>query len=214
MHLPRTPRLFALSLFAAVALCATTTHLSAQQPYKILDKWKIGGDGGWDYLLADPPAHRLYVTRGPQVLVIDTNTGKQAGAIAGLHGTHGIALDTAGKFGYISDGGGNAVVVFDRSTLAIVATIPTGGQNPDGIVFEPLTGAAKTLPSLTPQRARSWPTSPSPANPNSPPSTAPAWSLTTSKTRAKSSASTPTRKPSPRLGPSPAAKAPAVWPLT
>jgi DNA-binding beta-propeller fold protein YncE len=139
MHLPRTPRLFALSLLAAVALCATTTHLSAQQPYKILDKWKIGGDGGWDYLLADPPAHRLYVTRGPQVLVIDTNTGKQAGAIAGLHGTHGIALDTAGKFGYISDGGGNAVVVFDRSTLAIVDTIPTGGQNPDGIVFEPAT---------------------------------------------------------------------------
>ena len=73
------------------------------------------------------------------MLVIDTNTGKQTGAITGLHGTHGIALDSAGKFGYISDGGGNAVVVFDRSTLAIVATIATGGQNPDGIVFEPAT---------------------------------------------------------------------------
>jgi YVTN family beta-propeller protein len=60
------------------------------------------------------------------------------GTIAGLHGTHGIALDTAGKFGYISDGGGNAVVVFDRATLATVATIPTG-QNPDGIVFESAT---------------------------------------------------------------------------
>jgi DNA-binding beta-propeller fold protein YncE len=139
MYLPRTSRLIALSLLAAAALCATGAHLSAQQPYRVLDKWKIGGDGGWDYLLADPPAHRLYVTRGPQVLVIDTNTGKQAGVIAGLHGTHGIALDTAGKFGYISDGGGNAVVVFDRTTLATVATIPTGGQNPDGIVFEPAT---------------------------------------------------------------------------
>ena len=59
-------------------------------------------------------------------------------AIAGLHGTHGVALDTAGKFGYISDGGGNAVVVFDRATLATVATIPAG-TNPDGIVFEPAT---------------------------------------------------------------------------
>ncbi len=92
-----------------------------------------------DYLLADPPAHRLYITRGPQVLVLDTTTGKQVGSIAGLRGTHGIALDDAGKFGYISDGGGNAVVVFDRATLATVATIPTGGQNPDGIVFEPAT---------------------------------------------------------------------------
>jgi DNA-binding beta-propeller fold protein YncE len=139
MYLSRTSRLIALSLLAAAALCAAGAHLSAQQPYKVLDRWKIGGDGGWDYLLADPPAHRLYVTRGPQVLVIDTNTGKQTGVIAGLHGTHGIALDTAGKFGYISDGGGNAVVVFDRTTLATVATIPTGGQNPDGIVFEPAT---------------------------------------------------------------------------
>ena len=70
--------------------------------------------------------------------VVDTVTGKLAGSIAGLHGTHGIALDTAGKLGYISDGGGNAVVVFDRATLATVATIPVG-QNPDGIVFEPAT---------------------------------------------------------------------------
>jgi YVTN family beta-propeller protein len=138
MHLARLTRLSALAATLLFAL-ASTTRLSAQQPYKILDKWKIGGDGGWDYLLADPPAHRLYVTRGPQVLVIDTTTGKQVGAITGLHGTHGVALDNAGKFGYISDGGGNAVVVFDRATLATVATIPTGGQNPDGIVFEPVT---------------------------------------------------------------------------
>ena len=125
--------------FAACAFVTTPAQVSAQSPYKILDKWKIGGDGGWDYLLADPPAHKLYITRGPQVLVLDTTTGKQIGAIIGLHGTHGIALDNAGKFGYISDGGGNAVIVFDRATLATVATIHTGGQNPDGIVFEPAT---------------------------------------------------------------------------
>jgi YVTN family beta-propeller protein len=140
MPVQRTIRLLALTAFAATLLCGLfATQLSAQQTYKILDKWKIGGDGGWDYLLADPPAHRLYITRGPHVLVLDTTTGKQVGDITGLHGTHGIALDNAGRFGYISDGGGNAVVVFDRATLATVATIPTGGQNPDGIVFEPVT---------------------------------------------------------------------------
>ena len=138
----RTPRLLALSAIAGTFLCSlvvSSGQLSAQQPYKIIDKWKIGGDGGWDYLLADSSAHRLYLTHGTRVDVLDTTTGKPVGAITGLHGTHGIALDTAGKFGYISDGGGNAVVVFDRATLATVATIPTGGQNPDGIVFEPAT---------------------------------------------------------------------------
>jgi YVTN family beta-propeller protein len=117
---------------------ATSTVISADKPYKIVDRWKVGGEGGWDYLLADPPAHRLYITRGARVDVIDTQTGKLSGSIAGLHGTHGVALDTAGKFGYISDGGGNAVVVFDRATLATVATIPAG-TNPDAIVFEPAT---------------------------------------------------------------------------
>jgi DNA-binding beta-propeller fold protein YncE len=131
------PRLIRNAALAATVL-ASLSSLSAQQPYKIIDRWKIGGEGGWDYLLVDPPVHRLYITHGTQVAVVDTNTGKQVGAISGLHGTHGIALDNAGKFGYISDGGGNAVVVFDRSSLATLATIPTG-QNPDGIVFEPAT---------------------------------------------------------------------------
>jgi DNA-binding beta-propeller fold protein YncE len=130
------------------ALCTLALGLStlvlgagpalAQQPYQVLDHWKIGGTGGWDYLLADPGAHLLYLTHGPRVEVIDTQTGKPVGAITGMKGTHGVALDSEGKVGYISDGGGNAVVVFDRKTFATLATIPAG-TNPDGIVFEPVT---------------------------------------------------------------------------
>jgi YVTN family beta-propeller protein len=136
-------RIARIATFAATSLAcgliALPAQLPAQQPYKVIDKWKIGGDGGWDYLTVDGPAHRLYITRGPQVMVIDTANGRQVGAITGMKGTHGVALDPAGKFGYISDGGGNSVVVFDRSTLATVATIPTGGQGPDAILFEPAT---------------------------------------------------------------------------
>ena len=55
-----------------------------------------------------------------------------------LKGTHGVALDQEGRFGYISDGGANAVAVFDRKTLAVVASIPAG-TNPDGITYEPVT---------------------------------------------------------------------------
>jgi YVTN family beta-propeller protein len=110
----------------------------AQQPYSILTQWKIGGEGGWDYLTSDAKAHRLYVTHGPRVEVLDSDSGKILGSISGLKGTHGVALDEAGKYGYISDGGANAVVVFDRASLATVATI-SAGSNPDGIVFEPKT---------------------------------------------------------------------------
>ena len=109
-----------------------------QQPYQILDHWKVGGTGGWDYLLADPTTPLLYVTHGPRVEVIDTRTGKVVAAITGMKGTHGIALDDAGKLGYISDGGSNNVVVFDRHTFQTVGTV-AAGTNPDGILFEPTT---------------------------------------------------------------------------
>ena len=137
----RSLRLLSSFSLAAAFFCgllAAPVLLVAQQPYHVVDHWKLGGEGGWDYLLVDSGAHRLYLTRGARVDVLDTGTGKLVGSIGGLHGTHGIALDEAGKFGYISDGGGNAVVVFDRATLVAVATIPAG-TNPDGIVFEPAT---------------------------------------------------------------------------
>jgi sugar lactone lactonase YvrE len=121
----------------ALALCGIA-QAGGQQPYKVLDHWKIGGTGSWDYLTCDSAAHLLYLAHGPRVEVIDTQTGKPVTAIAGLKGTHGIALDNHGKFGYISDGGGNSVVVFDRHGFAVVTTIPAG-TNPDGIVFEPST---------------------------------------------------------------------------
>lgn len=133
----RPARIFCAAVLLA-GIAAVPVALAAQQPYHIVDRWKIGGEGGWDYLLADSAAHRLYLAHGPRVDVVDTTTGKLVGSITGLYGTHGIALDNHGKFGYISDGGGNAVIVFDRKTLATVASVPAG-TNPDGIVFEPAT---------------------------------------------------------------------------
>jgi YVTN family beta-propeller protein len=129
--------LYVFGLTAAIAIAASVPAV-AQKSYSIQDKWKVGGEGGWDYLVADSSAHRLYITHGGRVEVLDAGTGKSIGAITGLKGTHGVALDAAGKFGYISDGGANAVVVFDRQSLQTVNSIPAG-TNPDGIVFEPVT---------------------------------------------------------------------------
>ena len=136
----RTNRLTrVVSLMAVATLTAAPVMaVAAAGPYSVVDKWVIGGTGGWDYLLADPSMHVLYLSHGPRVEVVDTKTGKAVGAITDLKGTHGIALDAEGKYGYISDGGANAVVVFDRKTYAKVNSIATG-TNPDGIAFEPVT---------------------------------------------------------------------------
>jgi DNA-binding beta-propeller fold protein YncE len=133
-------RVMAGAVLTAAPLAVVTvasTPLTAQGPYKVVDTWKLGGDGGWDYLNVDPMTHKLYITRGARVDVVDTATGKIAGSIPGLHGTHGVAFE--GKYGYVTDRGtASAVVVFDRETLATVATIPVG-DGADGILFEPVT---------------------------------------------------------------------------
>jgi hypothetical protein len=49
------------SINLALILALTTAALTAQQPYKVVDNWKIGGEGGWDYLLADSGADRIYL---------------------------------------------------------------------------------------------------------------------------------------------------------
>src|ERR1700675_4384899 len=128
-------RLYRGIVAAAVVSLAT---LCAAQNYHVTEHWKVGGQGGWDYLLSDDAAHRLYITHNSRVEVVDSTTGKPVGAIRGLKSTHGVALNPDGKTGYISDGAGNAIVVFDRSDFSVKTTV-AAGTNPDGIAFEPTT---------------------------------------------------------------------------
>jgi DNA-binding beta-propeller fold protein YncE len=123
---------------AVVATLFSIAAAAGAQTYHVADHWKLGGQGGWDYLLSDDAAHRLYVTHNSRVEVVDSQTGKLIGAVTGLKSTHGVALNPDGKTGYISDGAGNAIVVFNRADLSVQATVPAG-TNPDGIVFEPTT---------------------------------------------------------------------------
>ena len=119
---------------------AAQTPQATELPGKLFDiqkTWKIGGEGNWDYLTLDPVALKLYIAHGPVVQIVDVNTGTLAGEVVGMHEAHGIALDDNGQYGYISDGPANDVKVFDRQTLEIAATIPTG-KNPRAVVFEPV----------------------------------------------------------------------------
>jgi YVTN family beta-propeller protein len=126
-----------LAIVLLTAACTSAAPLLAADTYTVADTWSLGGDGGWDYLTIDPVAHLLYITRGNRVMVVDVQTGKLAAEIPGFEGIHGVALDSDGKYGYVSDGRANMVRVFDRGTRQIVASIPVD-QGPDSIVFEPV----------------------------------------------------------------------------
>jgi DNA-binding beta-propeller fold protein YncE len=104
--------------------------------FSIKKTWVIGGEGNWDYLTLDPSALKLYIAHGSAVQVVDVNAGAVAGEVTGLRDAHQIALDDDGQFGYVSDGTASELKIFDRETLSIVASIPTG-KNPRGVVFDP-----------------------------------------------------------------------------
>ncbi len=108
----------------------------AQKQYKLVDTVKLGGDGGWDYLIYEQGAHRLFITRGTHVMVIDTNTLKQVGDIPDLNGIHGVALAPAMNKGFVSNGGDDSVAVFDLKTLKVTDKIKVGGR-PDAILYDP-----------------------------------------------------------------------------
>jgi YVTN family beta-propeller protein len=127
-----------IATLSAAAVFPALSQAQDAGKLQIKQTWKIGGDGGWDYMLVDSPAHLLYATRGNRVLVIDTNTGKEKTEITGLQGTHGVALNPDGKTGYISDGAAGMIRVFDRSTFQVTASVQAG-TNPDAILFEPTT---------------------------------------------------------------------------
>jgi YVTN family beta-propeller protein len=120
-----------------LALSLSAAPLLGADDYRVLDTWKLGGDGGWDYLTVDPAAHLLYITRGTRVMAVDLQTGKLAAEIPGFEGIHGVALDSDGKFAYVSDGRANMVRVFDRGSRQITASIPVD-KGPDAVVFEPV----------------------------------------------------------------------------
>ena len=114
------------------ALVLVVTSAFAAEGYHALNKIKIGGTGGWDYVAADGANHRLYVSHGTSIAIVDTDTASVVGTVADLHGVHGIAVAAELNKGFISNGQSNSVTVFDLSTFAKTAEIPTG-QNPDAI---------------------------------------------------------------------------------
>jgi DNA-binding beta-propeller fold protein YncE len=121
-----------------LVLCFAVTAIAAASGYHVVQTWKVGGDGGWDYLKIDSQARRLYISRATRVLVIDADSGKSVGEIPDTPGVHGIALAPEFSKGFTSNGRENTVNVFDLTTLKVLNKIKVGAR-PDAIIYDPAT---------------------------------------------------------------------------
>ncbi len=126
-------------LQVSLVVAITAVALAAAGPgYKVVNTYKVGGDGGWDYLIADGAARRLYISRATHVIVLDLDSGKTVGDIADTPGVHGIALAPELGRGFVSNGREGTVSIFDLKTLATISKVKAG-ENPDAILYDPAT---------------------------------------------------------------------------
>ncbi|MGA7352095.1 MAG: hypothetical protein WBX06_13120 [Acidobacteriaceae bacterium] len=119
-----------LAAFAVLLPFATLAHAQDSGSYKVLKIQLVGGDGGFDYVTADPDARNLYVARsGPagHIGVFNLDTLAQVGDIPDTS-AHGGAVDTATGHGFATS---KPVTMFDGKTFAILKKIDVQG-NPDG----------------------------------------------------------------------------------
>lgn len=134
----RTALRFWLTLSLGAGLTTAVMADAAGAPkFEVLQQWKLGGAGGWDYLTADSAKKRLFISRATRVDVVSLDTGKLIGSIPDTQGVHGIALAPTLNRGFTSNGRANTVTVFDLETLKVIQETKVSGRNPDAILYEP-----------------------------------------------------------------------------
>jgi DNA-binding beta-propeller fold protein YncE len=131
---------------ALVLTLATMTSLLAQSSpsYRVTHNYTLGGDGGWDYIVPDPPKHRLFIARENRLMVVDEDSGKLVGEVSGIKGAHGTALADSTGHGFATEGDGQSVMMFDLKTLKALGRIPAA-EDADAIIYDSLSNRVFTL---------------------------------------------------------------------
>jgi DNA-binding beta-propeller fold protein YncE len=129
---------FVLTLFTVTSLVAQPSS------YRVTHTYTLGGDGSWDYIVADPPSHRLFIARQNRVMVVDEDSGTLLGEITGIQGAHGTAVAESTGHGFATSGNDQSVVMFDLKTFKALGRIPAA-EDADAILYDSASNRVFTL---------------------------------------------------------------------
>ncbi|HXM97662.1 MAG TPA: YncE family protein [Candidatus Dormibacteraeota bacterium] len=132
--------LFSLLFILSALLGAAAPAIMAGPGYHLVKKVSLGAAPGggeyFDYITVDSGARRVYLSHGAEVKVLDADNFSVVGTISGLKRCHGlVVLPELGK-GFITDGDGEKVVVFDLKTLKVTNEIKSAPDT-DSITYDP-----------------------------------------------------------------------------
>ena len=125
----------------------TTAAALVAQPsssYRVTHTYALGGEGRWDYIVPDPPNHRLFIARQNRVMVVDEDTGTLLGEVTGIQGAHGTALADGTGHGFATSGNDRSVVMFDLKTFKVLGRIPAA-EDADAILYDSASNRVFTL---------------------------------------------------------------------
>jgi DNA-binding beta-propeller fold protein YncE len=120
---------FFIPLAAALLMAQPTSS------YRVSHTYTLGGDGSWDYVVPDPPNHRLFIARQNRVMVVDEDKGTLLGEVIGINGAHGTALAGSSRHGFATAGNDEAVIMFDANTFKSLKRIPAA-EDADAIIYD------------------------------------------------------------------------------
>ena len=125
-----------VTMSAALAVAVLMLpSLALAQTFKV-EKYNIGGEGGTDYVTAEPGTGRVFISRGTHVMVVDGSTGKVLGDIPNTPRVHGVGIAPRWNHGFTTNGGDSSVTMFDLRTLAALRKIPVRVGGLDGIMYD------------------------------------------------------------------------------
>src|SRR5215468_3774733 len=132
--------------FNCVLTVVSTAALFAQSSstYRVTHTYPVGGEGSWDYVVPDPPNHRVFIARQNRVMVVDENTGKLLGEVTGIQGAHGTAIAEDTGHGFATSGNDQSVVMFDLKTFQALGKIPAA-EDADAILYDSASHRVFTL---------------------------------------------------------------------
>ena len=128
---------------ALILVAATSLFAQPSPSYRITHTYTLGGDGYWDYVVPDPPNHRLFIARQTRVMVVEED-GKLLGEVTGIQGAHGTAVAAATGHGFATSGNDRSVVMFDLKSFKVLGRIPAE-EDADAIVFDSASNRVFTL---------------------------------------------------------------------
>lgn len=151
--------LMATAVAAAFSLGSVAVAKPDRAPvYKVTRTVPLGSPERWDYVVYDSASHRVYVSHGDRVAVVDGRDGRMVGQIMGIAGgTHGFGISAATGKGYTDDGTAGVAVVFDLKTLKVLRRVKAA-EDADAVAFDPssghifvINGDSKTMTVIDPK---------------------------------------------------------------